>query len=119
VADEHAVLDTSALARLARLGGESLVARMIAIFLDNAPHRVAAATRAAATGDVTGVERAAHSLKSMAANVGAHRLRDAAELLETGIVTGNGGDLAARTAVLQHELDVVRMALESRKGGSA
>jgi len=119
VAEENDVLDATALARLARLGGESLVARMIAIFLDNAPQRVAAATRAAAAGDAPVVERAAHSLKSMAANIGARRLQDAAEILETGIAMHDGGDLMARTARLQSELDVVRMALEHRKGGTA
>jgi HPt (histidine-containing phosphotransfer) domain-containing protein len=92
------VLDAEALERLRGLGGESLVQRMIALFLEHAPERASAAVSALAAGHVEDVERAAHSLKSTAANLGTLRLRSLAERIErTAADHGDGlADLVAQ-----------------------
>lgn len=117
MADEDDAIDSAALARLERLGGKTLLRQMIALFLENAPQRLNAATQGAAAGDARGVERAAHSVKSMAANVGARRLQRLAEALEAGIAGGMVDDLATRTRELVDEMERVRNRLEHHAGG--
>lgn len=72
----------AALARFEKLGGESLVDRMIAAFLESAGRAVDASCRANDRGDADGIRRAAHSLKSSAANFGAARLQHLARSIE-------------------------------------
>lgn len=110
------VLDETPLARLTRLGGTELVDRMIDLFMENAPERVARVERGAASGDVGAVERAAHSLKSMAANVGAMQLSALADALELAAAQQAPDlDLAARAAELRSALDTARDALLRRR----
>lgn len=59
-----------------------MIREMAALFQQNAPKRLGEAREAAARGDVAGFERAVHSLKSMAANLGARELRAVAGVLE-------------------------------------
>jgi HPt (histidine-containing phosphotransfer) domain-containing protein len=77
------VLDVTAVDRLKRIGGEQLVRRMIELYLEQGPARLAALTEAVRDGDAAGAERVAHALKSSAGNVGAERLQQAAQTLET------------------------------------
>ena len=55
---------------------------MITSYLDNGPERIAAVVDGGAAGDMARVERAAHTLKSSAGNVGAVRLGRACAALE-------------------------------------
>lgn len=71
------VLDPGAAARLRRLGGEKLLREMIELFLQLGDARLAAAAAAGEEG-----ERACHSLKSAAGNMGAHALQEAAARAE-------------------------------------
>jgi HPt (histidine-containing phosphotransfer) domain-containing protein len=75
-------LDPNALASLHHLGGEGLVRRMIDLFLENACKRIEAALEGEKSGDMHAIERAAHSLKSSAGNVGATGLQQLACRLE-------------------------------------
>lgn len=63
--------DAAALDRLLDLGGSSLVLKMIEAYLGSSPQRVEMAGESMATGDLKGIEQAAHSLKSSSANFGA------------------------------------------------
>ena len=72
----------AALARLHRLGGDKLVCKIIEIFLRNAPQRLEAALRGENNGDLKTIERAVHSLRSSAANVGAVTLQKLAGQIE-------------------------------------
>lgn len=68
------VVDMKVIESLRELGGDDdpgLVTELIALFLDDAPKRLAEIETALATGDSKLLERAAHTLKSSAANVGA------------------------------------------------
>ena len=71
-----------ALERIAKLGGEGLVEKMIGAVRGNAAKRVIGAREALAAGDLEALGRAAHSLKSSAANVGAARLVELAKEIE-------------------------------------
>jgi HPt (histidine-containing phosphotransfer) domain-containing protein len=82
------VLDRSALDRLHRIGGRALLTKMATMFLGNGAERVAVICAAAEAGDAGAVERAAHSFKSSAGNLGAVRLQRTSELLEQRAAAG-------------------------------
>jgi HPt (histidine-containing phosphotransfer) domain-containing protein len=104
-----------ALERVAKLGGEGLVERLIAAALDNAAKRVASAREALAAGDLEALGRAAHSLKSSAANLGAARLVELArEIEERSARAGGAGNLADLVGELSAALDEVRTYLKGR-----
>ena len=56
--------DETVLASLQRLGGVQLAQRMLALFLEHTPKRLAAVRVGLQEGDLKSAERAAHSLKS-------------------------------------------------------
>jgi two-component system, sensor histidine kinase and response regulator len=89
------VIDADALDRLERIGGPTLVARMAALWIENAALRVAAARDAAAAGALDDARRAAHSLKSTAANVGAHVVQSLAARTEAAAAAGDSPTVAA------------------------
>ncbi len=105
-----------ALERLRRIGGEKLVRKMIASFSSNAARRVDDARAALEDRDYATLERAAHSLKSSAGNVGATELaRQAAEIEQLAAGGGSGrlGELVGR---LPEMLRVVGARLEGGAG---
>ncbi len=76
---------------LSRVGGDAVLLKEIAaLFLEDYPNALAEIRAAAARGDSTGVERAAHGLKGSVANFGAQAAVDAAFQLEQ---MGRAGDL--------------------------
>lgn len=91
------VLDPAAAARLRRLGGDRLLREMTELFLQLGEERLAAA----GSGDRQEAERACHSLKSSAGNLGAHVLQQAAAQAEQ---TAAGDDRAA------HDMALARLA---------
>lgn len=68
---EPRVIDLQALDRLSEWGGPKLVKEMIQLFLENSSERLSQIDGGLERGDARAVERAAHSLKSSAANIGA------------------------------------------------
>lgn len=94
---EQDTLDPAALDRLREWGGDKLLGQMIRLFLENAPGRMEQIRSGAGDGGVGEAEKGAHSLKSSAANVGAHRVRDVSADIER---LAGGGDLAAVRGLL-------------------
>jgi len=90
--------DREALDRLERFGGRKLLHEMIALFLDNAPERLAAADAGIGAGDARAAEDAMHSLKSSSAQLGALRLSRLCEQAESiaraGTIEGLSGLVA-------------------------
>ncbi len=80
--NDQEVLDPRALARLKEWGGDKLLRELVRIFLDNSPLRVGQMRKAVDGGDIKDAERAAHSLKSSAATLGAEGLRSLASDVE-------------------------------------
>lgn len=68
---------------------------MIDLFLTHAEPRVAAAREGLRAGDLAAVERAGHSLKSTAANLGAMMLSGLAAEVEQAAAAGDAASLEA------------------------
>jgi HPt (histidine-containing phosphotransfer) domain-containing protein len=118
--EEEPVTDASALERLKRFGGGKLLGEMIALFLSIAPERIAAARQAHQAGDLPTLERAFHSLKGSAAQLGALRLRRLSEHAEQLARLGTLTDLPILMQQLEDELPHVReWLIKARDEGSA
>ncbi len=113
-------VDVDAFREQMRLAGaESAVDQILDTFLDSTPQRVAAITRALASGNATDIERAAHALKSAAGTIGAKSL---AALLQQIEAAGKAGDVAAARALqdrLEAESAAVIDQLTRLRGNSA
>lgn len=109
------VLDVAGLDRLHRIGGGEFVLEMIDLFLENAPQRLAAARAAVEAGDQKSLYRAAHSLKSTAANLGAQRLQGVAERLESLAAAGGTGSLGSVVSELEESYEQARGRLDAER----
>lgn len=79
------VLDAATLQQLRALrrpGRPDIFAKAVHLYFDHAPTLVTTLRQAVDRGDAAGVERAAHSLKSSSANVGASQLAQLCKALE-------------------------------------
>jgi HPt (histidine-containing phosphotransfer) domain-containing protein len=115
---EHGPLDPEALTRLSRFGGAKLLHEMLALYVESAPTRLAAAEEALASGDLIATESALHSLKSSSAQLGATRL---AQLCGEGEAIARGGTLAGVAALIaasREELGRVERWLEGVRAGN-
>jgi HPt (histidine-containing phosphotransfer) domain-containing protein len=122
VTAESALPDTdpAALDRLRRFGGGKLLGEMIALFLVAAPERIGTARSAAAQGDAESAERALHSLKSSAAQLGALRLQRLSERGEHQVRAGSLAGVGALATELGEELSRVEAWLiRARDEGAA
>jgi len=84
------IIDPAALERLEEWGGPGLSKEIVQLFLDHGPVRMDQIRGAMDGEDLEAPERGAHSLKSSAANVGAHHVHKAASEVE---LAASGGDL--------------------------
>ncbi len=116
MSDDSSV-DVAALDRLARLGGNELVCKMIDLFLENAARRIEAAAAGVKNGDLAAVEAAAHSLKATAANVGAARLQELARRVEELAVADDAAAVADLVHGLERDFQQVRARLERERRG--
>ncbi len=108
-------LDGVALERLYRLGGATLVARMIDAFLGAMPERVRAAGAAATAGDLAPLASAMHSLKSTAGNFGSIRVPPLAARLEQAALAGEGATVAGELPELMASLGELVARLEHER----
>ncbi|HKK93609.1 MAG TPA: Hpt domain-containing protein [Longimicrobiales bacterium] len=100
--DDVPVLDEGALQRLDEWGGAKLRRQMARLYLENARRRLDQIDDALADGDdLGGVEMAAHSLKSSAANVGLMRVSVLAARVEDAAAKTEGAELPALRERLQ------------------
>ena len=111
--DDTAVIDTACIEALQALdprGADGLVPRMVDLFLEAAQRHIET-IRAHTTGDRESVQRAAHCLKSSAAQVGAMRISALAAQFEAGMREGQSEALESllarlETAVSEAELEL-------------
>jgi HPt (histidine-containing phosphotransfer) domain-containing protein len=111
-------LDGLALDRLLSLGGEPLLRQMLDAVLDQTEIRLRSAADALAADDSATLRRAAHSLRSGAAYVGATRLEASAgalEALAALAADGRGDGAAAALAAVRADWADVRPRLEERR----
>jgi HPt (histidine-containing phosphotransfer) domain-containing protein len=96
-------IEQAALDRLVRLGGSKLLRQMIELYLTHGPERLRTVEEGVSAGDAAMIERAAHTLKSSAGNLGAVRLQHTADALEA---------LAAQGVVDVHVAERLRAEFE-------
>ncbi len=82
--------DESVLGRVRKMGGPTLVRRLLTLVLEQTPGRIGAILAGAESGDLPSVAFAAHALRSSAGNVGAVRVLDLATRLEAAAKAGDG-----------------------------
>lgn len=86
------MIDRAALERLQEWGGPKLVREMVRLFLDNSSERVGQIRSGLEENRLEVAERAAHSLKSSAANVGAMSVSRLAQRIEDLAEKGAGDE---------------------------
>ncbi|MFT3669624.1 MAG: ATP-binding protein [Pseudoxanthomonas sp.] len=105
------VLDQTMLEELREIAGDE-TARIITVFLEDAPRLIATLEKAAATPDLDAMRDAAHTLKSSSANVGAMALSAAAKRVELGARARKLERPAVAVALVIAEYARARMALQ-------
>jgi HPt (histidine-containing phosphotransfer) domain-containing protein len=98
-------IDSKAIEFLRRLGGDRLTRDIVALYLTDAPVRVANARQLADSGDGDGVGRALHALRSSSGQVGAARVAALCEMGERMSVGPFTTALADLVAVIEREFD--------------
>ena len=103
---EHGMLD-----ELQEIAGDE-TARIIGLFLEDAPHLIAQLESASTVPDLDAMREAAHTLKSSSANVGAMSLSAAAKRVELGARAKRLDRPAVAVALVIAEYARARMALQ-------
>ncbi|WP_028104044.1 response regulator [Pseudoduganella violaceinigra] len=93
--------------------GEALLQRVLAAFLQDTPHQLAALREAIALCDASAVRKTAHSLKSSSANVGADQLARLCREMEQLGRTGQTAGAASLLAALEHEFQAARRTFDT------
>ena len=110
--------DTQAITRLRGLGGDALVRRIAALFLEFAAAKVNEAVAGGEAGDLPEVAAAAHAIRSSAANIGAMTLLAIATELEVAARAGRADLMPALLSRLRVAYDDARLhVLEFIPGG--
>jgi HPt (histidine-containing phosphotransfer) domain-containing protein len=112
--DGIAELDASALDSLREIGGDEFLHDVLATFRSEAPHLLAALRRSLEAGDVDELRRAAHTLKSNGAALGAGAFATLCGELEEQVKRGRldgANDLTGRIESGYVELDLALAAL--------
>jgi two-component system sensor histidine kinase/response regulator len=115
---EHRPMDPDALKRLRRFGGVRLLHEMIALYVESASKRLAAASEGLAAGDLIATENAFHSLRSSSGQLGAVRLARLCEEGETLARDGAPTGIAGLIAASREELSRVERWLETERAQS-
>lgn len=111
---QEPIIDMEAIENLRALNPEdtAFLKEIIDIFLDDTPARIAELHQSLATGDTAGFSRAAHSIKGSSSNLGASRLRYAAEKLEQGAKATPIAALAHAVPEIEAEFAAAKAALQ-------
>jgi HPt (histidine-containing phosphotransfer) domain-containing protein len=112
------VIDEAAFANLVAMTGEDFIGELVAAYVEEAPPLLAEMERALAAGQAEDFARAAHSLKSSSASLGALGFSEQARQME-GL--GRSGDLAGageRMELFVAEYARVERALKERTNES-
>ena len=100
--EEFDAIDGGALERLRKLGGDALLSKMVDLFISHAEPALEEVSAGVKSGDLEVVQRAAHSLKSSAGNLGAQRVQRLAERIEQSAEDRNAVELNELMTSLKH-----------------
>ena len=120
MAPEIAGLDPAAIERLRALlpaGQDAMLAQLARTFVENAEQLLAQMATALASSDITMLQRAAHTLKSNAANFGAGQLEERSRTLEAALRAGDAPDAAGMVQAIRESWFAVVPAVEALTGG--
>lgn len=108
-------LDRSVLEELREYSGEEqdLAEELIELFLEESPQQLLALQSALRNADSAEVERRSHRLKGSAGSIGAMRLREICEGLESAARTSPERLAETADTEVAAELDALRKALET------
>ncbi len=119
VMNEQHDLQETVLAKLGKMGGDKFVGELIGLFLEHVPKKIDAAVAAEKAGDLVAVQRAVHSVKSSAGNIGAEALLELSGKLERLASEGNEKpipplmrQLEAAYSRLQPRLETIKKGIE-------
>jgi len=105
-------LDITTLEKLMQLGGKEFVTQMLDLFAGYAPRKLAEARAAMQAGDLTGVQKAVHPLKSSAGNIGACLMRDLAKRIERCALDNQPDPIVQLLSELEAAYEQVKMQLQ-------
>ena len=108
-------LDEAVFEKLRHIGGDQFMGEIFTLFLDSAPVKIEEAVAGSQGGDLELVERAVHSLRSSAGNIGAQRLQDLCGQIEIFAVEGDSDSLAPLIDQLGAAFERVRGPLETAR----
>lgn len=114
--EEANEFDPAPLDRIHGIGGADLVGKMAEIFFRNGPERTAAAHRGAEEKDLEAIERAVHSLKSSAGNMGARSLQILCQETETLAEAGTWDGIPERLDRLDATFEAAEAWVRNRIG---
>ncbi len=115
---EYQDLDDAVINNLRRLGGDKFVGELIGLFLEHVPKKIDEAVAGEKKGDLEAVERAVHSVKSSAGNIGANALMELAGSIEQLAEEQKGESIPPLLNKLEEAFSRLRSRLEMlRKGG--
>ncbi len=100
-------------------GDKGLYRRVAGMFMEDAPLRWKEFQDAWSRGESESAIRAVHTLKSLAASIGAEALRDHARVLEDASKSGNVSAVTAGAGAVEQELGQVRAALRDILGSGS
>lgn len=106
-------IDSGALDRVLRMGGPGLLGRLVEAAFGNLVQRRGELAAALAAGDAAAAERAAHSIKSSSANLGASQLGALAAAAEALARRAEPGWREAAEPLLSADLVALRTAVEA------
>jgi CheY-like chemotaxis protein len=110
---EHVSLDDGALKNLRDLGGDEFLGEVIDAFLADAPELVATLRRSLDAGSSEELRRAAHTLKSNGATLGAAEFAELCRTLEARAKAGELDGAAELVDRVEQEYGALRDALEA------
>jgi len=103
-----------ALDQLKALGGDRFVHEMVGMFYGYAEEKLAAARAALESGDLDGVEKAIHPLKTSAGHVGATAMKQISQQIEQFARDGDSTPIPGLLNALEQAYTEVKPALETR-----
>lgn len=115
--DDQHDLDESVLEKLGKMGGDKFVGELIGLFLEHVPQKIDAAVAGEKAGDLVAVQRAVHSVKSSAGNIGAKALLELSAELERLASDGNEKSIPPLMRRLEAAYSRLRPRLETIKKG--
>jgi HPt (histidine-containing phosphotransfer) domain-containing protein len=105
-------IDPAAVDRLRSVGGAALVEQIVRLFLENTPKRLATIRKGIEGEEWYTAERAAHSMKSTAGNLGIAQMQDLAGQLECSCECHRAEEASGLLAQIESGWNVLRPRVE-------